>query len=326
MTGGDEPLTAEEAAQVLDALDEGDTGVLDDEGAQEGSDAPDAAADDAGSGGEDADAPHDGEEQSEPKADKEGATEGDGTDAVVLARDGKHTIPYEKLQEARQGWQQASAQVQALQQQLDALKAQQQGAPQGEPAAQDEEESDGDDDEIFGDFSEEALKAGIEKLVQQRVAAASAPYTAREQQSAQAAHEQAIYAKHPNADSIVQSKEFAAWVNAHPAPARAALWNTFDVKTGGSAAEVIEVLDAYAQSSGKQQSPTTTPSAARSAAKSAIARTQAEPPSSLSSIPGGRVDGRDLFARMDEMSGEELYAATENMTSEQMEQWLARAI
>ena len=324
MTGGDEPLTAEEAAQVLDALDEGDTGVLDD-GTQEGSEAPDAAADDAASGGEDAEAPADGKEQSAPEASKEGATEGDGTDAVVLARDGKHTIPYEKLQEARQGWQQASAQVQALQQQLDALKAQQQGAPQGEPAAQDEEEGAGDGDEIFGDFSEEALKAGIEKLVQQRVAAAIAPYAAREQQSAQAAHEQAIYAKHPNADSIVQSKEFAAWVNAHPAPARAALWNTFDVKTGGSAAEVIEELDAYAQSSGKQ-SPTPTPSAARNAAKSAIARTQAEPPSSLSSIPGGRVDGRDLFARMDEMSGEELYAATENMTSEQMEQWLARAI
>ena len=323
--GADAPLDAEEAMKVLNALDEGDTGVLDDGAQEDGSDAPDAAADEAQGEGENAEAPADGEEQSEPQADKEGATEGDGEEAVVLARDGKHTIPYEKLQEARQGWQQASAQVQALQQQLEALKAQQ-GEPQGEPAAQDKDEDAGDGDEIFGDFSEEALKAGIERLVQQRLAEALRPMMAREQQSAQAAHEQAIYAKHPNADSIMQSKEFADWVNSHPAPARAAIWGVFDLKTGGTTNEIIDVFDAYAKASGKQQSHTPSPSAAKAAATSAIARAQAAPPSSLSSIPGGRVDGRDLFARMDEMSGEELYAATENMTPEQMEAWLARAI
>ena len=185
--GGDAPLDADEALKVLAALeDEGDTGALDD-GAQEGSGAPDAAADDADSAGVDAEAQAEGEAEAEPDTGKEGAAEGDGEAAVVLARDGKHTIPYEKLQEARQGWQQASAQVQALQQQLAALKAAQQGTPQGEPAAQAAEDGAGDGG-IFGDFSEEALAKGIERLVAERVAQAVQPLAAREQDRAMEAH------------------------------------------------------------------------------------------------------------------------------------------
>ena len=73
-------------SQVLAALeDEGDTGE-EQSGQEDGGDAPDAAGDKAQS-------------------------ESEGENAVVLARDGRHTIPYEKLQEARQGWQQANAQV-----------------------------------------------------------------------------------------------------------------------------------------------------------------------------------------------------------------------
>lgn len=325
--GGDAPLDADEALKVLAALeDEGETGTP--EGEPEGSGAPDAAADEADSAGEDAEAQAEGEAEAEPDTGKEGAAEGDGSDAVVLARDGKHTIPYEKLQEARQGWQQASAQVQALQQQLEALKAAQQAQPQGAQAAQAAQaaEDGAGDGGIFGDFSEEALAKGIERLVAERVAQAVQPLAAREQDRAMEAHMAYIHERHPNINSILQSREFDAWVKTHPARVQEAIRGTFAEGTGGTAEEICEVLDAYVKDTGKQQSQTPDPSAAKAAAKSAIARTAAEPPSSLSSIPGGRVDGRDLFARMDEMSGEELYAATESMTPEQMEAWLARAI
>ena len=87
------------------------------------------------------------------------------------------------------------------------------------------------------------------------------------------------------------------------------------------------MLDAYTKdTSGAKPSPSPDLSAAKTAAKSAIAQAQAAPPSSLSSIPGGRVDGRDVLARLDEMSPAEQLVAFEDMTPEQVERALARAI
>ena len=337
MTGGDAPQTAEDAAQMLAALEEGETGALAD-GVQESSEAPDAAADDAGSGGEDAKAPAEGEAEGDTDAeqqgeDKGGATEGDGSDAVVLARDGRHTIPYAKLEEARQGAQQWRAQAEALQQQLSAaLKA---AGQQKEPERASEDEAASDEGDggagIFGDFSEEALAKGIEQLVerqvQERVAAALAPMAARERERAMEAHMAYIHERHPNIAEVIQSNEFDAWVKTHPPVVQRAIRGTFAEGTGGTAEEICEVLDAYTKATSGAK-PSTSPdlSAAKTAAKSAIAQAQAAPPSSLSSIPGGRVDGRDVLARLDEMSPAEQLVAFEDMTPEQVERALARAI
>ena len=154
---------------------------------------------------------------------------GDPANAVVMARDGKHTIPYETLVKHREGEQHWKAQAEAAQQQLAELQAQAQARADAGTAptttdnmlatAEAAIES-GADVGIFGDFSEEALAKGIATLVEQqvqaRVSAALEPLATKQAKDAAAAHYDAIYSKHPDADSIAQSTEFAAWVNAQP--------------------------------------------------------------------------------------------------------------
>ncbi|SEK07262.1 MULTISPECIES: hypothetical protein [unclassified Variovorax] len=136
---------------------------------------------------------------------------------MVLARDGKHTIPYDRLEKARQGEQHWKAQAEEVRRQLADLRAKADArAEAGQAptktdnmvAAAEAAIEKGVDASLFGDFSEEALAAGIAKLVQQRVEVrvgkAVAPLQAKQQQDAATAHYDAIYKAHPNADSIVE--------------------------------------------------------------------------------------------------------------------------
>ena len=182
----------------------------------------------------------------------------------------------------------------------------------------------GADAGLFGDFSEEALASGIAKLVTQQVAAqvnkAMEPLQAKQQQSEAQAHYDAIYKAHPNADSIVQSAEFKAWVDAQPSVVRNAYWQLFDPKEGGSAEQIVEVFDAFVKSTGKPAPTAEVPEKAKAEAAAASAR--AEPPVSLSGIPGGRADGLSPQERMASLGGQELYSAMENMSPAQIEAYL----
>lgn len=60
----------------------------------------------------------------EPQSTSTSTTTQDPANPVVLAKDGVHTIPYEKLVEARDGEKHWKAQAEAAQQQLAALQAQ----------------------------------------------------------------------------------------------------------------------------------------------------------------------------------------------------------
>ena len=232
-------LSHEQAAAAL-AAGEGDTSAELENGGP-----PDAATvtDEA--------AATDGDNKAQPDA-------GEHANAVVMARDGVHTIPYEKLEEARKGEQHWKAQAEAAQQQLVELQAQAQArADAGDAptktdsmvATAEAAIEAGADVGIFGDFSEEALAKGIATLVEQqvqaRVNAALEPLATKQAKDAAAAHYDAIYSKHPDADSIAQSTEFAAWVNAQPSAVRNAYWGLFDAKTGGTAEEIVEVFDAF---------------------------------------------------------------------------------
>lgn len=263
---------------------------------------------------------------------------GDPANAVVLARDGKHTIPYETLVKHREGEQHWKAQAEAAQQQLAELQAQAQARADAGTAptttdnmlatAEAAIES-GADVGIFGDFSEEALAKGIATLVEQqvqaRVSAALEPLATKQAKDAAAAHYDAIYSKHPDADSIAQSNEFAAWVNAQPSAVRNAYWGLFDPNTGGTAQEIVEVLDAF---KGMSTPNPNTPAAAntKAAASAAVAAARATPPASLSSIPGARVEGASELDRAADMSGPDMLEATKNMSPAQIEAWLDRQI
>ena len=263
---------------------------------------------------------------------------GDPANAVVLARDGKHTIPYETLVKHREGEQHWKAQAEAAQQQLAELQTQAQARADAGTAptktdnmvatAEAAIES-GADVGIFGDFSEEALAKGIATLVEQqvqaRVSAALEPLATKQAKDAAAAHYDAIYSKHPDADSIAQSTEFAAWVNAQPSAVRNAYWGLFDPHTGGTAQEIVEVFDAFKAVSTPNPN---TPAAAdpKAAASAAVAAARATPPASLSSIPGARVEGASELDRAADMSGPDMLEATKNMSPAQIEAWLDRQI
>ena len=263
---------------------------------------------------------------------------GDPANAVVMARDGKHTIPYETLVKHREGEQHWKALAEAAQQQLADLQAQAQARADAGTAptttdnmlatAEAAIES-GADVGIFGDFSEEALAKGIATLVAQqvqaRVNAALEPLATKQAKDAAAAHYDAIYSKHPDADSIAQSTEFAAWVNAQPSAVRNAYWGLFDAKTGGTAEEIVEVFDAFKAVSTPNPN---TPAAAdpKAAASAAVAAAKATPPASLSSIPGARVEGASELDRAADMSGPDMLEATKNMSPAQIEAWLDRQI
>ena len=262
----------------------------------------------------------------------------DPAQTVVMARDGKHTIPYETLVKHREGEQHWKALAEAAQQQLADLQAQAQARADAGTAptktdnmvatAEAAIES-GADVGIFGDFSEEALAKGIATLVEQqvqaRVNAALEPLATKQAKDAAAAHYDAIYSKHPDADSIAQSAEFAAWVNAQPSAVRNAYWGLFDPHTGGTAQEIVEVFDAF---KGTGTPNPNTPAAAdpKAAASAAVAAARATPPASLSSIPGARVEGASELDRAADMSGPDMLEATKNMSPAQIEAWLDRQI
>lgn len=321
--GGD--LTPAQAAQLLSLGIQGDTG---------------APSPDLSSGPAAAPAPTDASPQPADQPEPELTAD----NAVIMAKDGKHTISYDKLVQARETARAAqteaqtlATQLQAAQQQLADLQAQAQArADAGQaPTAADNQVAAaqaaidaGADPALFGDFSEEALAKGITKLVEQQVAARMAAIDAKlkpfEQQAATdatTAHFNAIYSAHPDADSLVESQEFAVWKGAQPALVRAALDQAL---TQGSSTDVIEVFSAF-KAATQQQSPPAAGKAQMSpaeAAKAAIAKAAMPVPASLSDIPGGRVAGTNVFEAMDTMNSHELLAAASNMTAEQIEAWL----
>lgn len=322
-------LTPQQAVQALALAEQGDTGAQpDNSGAPSTAPAP----------------------ASTSATDSQGAaqaTEAQLTadNAVILAKDGKHTIPFDQLDKARQQRDAHKAeadsyraQAEEAQRKLAELQAQAQSREENgqaptitdNMAAHAQAAIDaGADVSLFGDFSEESLAAGIQKLVAQQVATqvkaqmdkAVAPLQAKQQQDEATVHYNTIYGAHPNADSIAQSNEFKAWVDSHPSAVRNAYWQLFDPEKGGTATEIIEVFDAFKVGTG-QQSTTTPAMSPKAAAAAAVRGAQSAVPSSLSSIPGGRADGLSPEEGMAELSGPELYAALEGKTQAQIDAFL----
>lgn len=329
--GGD--LSPEQAAQLLQMGDTpGDTGAA----APEPSNVPDVAPAIEGH------AVPKGEKTATP--DESGLT---AENAVILAKDGKHTISYDKLVQAREAAQTAQAAQQAMAAQLDAanqklveLQAQAQArAKAGQAPTQADTNAAaaqaaidaGVDPALFGDFSPEAMAKGVAQLVQAqldaRMAAIDAKLQPIQQQTARGAaevHLSAIYGAHPDADSIVESQEFAAWKSTQPGVVRAALDAAL---TTGSTNDVIEVFSAFKAATGQAAVPTAATAKAgqispAQAAKAAIARAAAPMPASISDIPGGRAGPTNVLEAMENMNGPEMLSAMNAMTPEQIDAYL----
>jgi len=337
----DGDLTAQQAANLLELGLQGDTTVT---SVEEGG-LPAASASNADAGATAGDA--DENKTNVADAAKAGAvdagatSETDPANTVILAKDGKHTIGYEKLVEAREAAANAKTLLDAANQELATLRAEaQKRADSGEAAtkldnqvaAADAAIAAGVDASLFGDFSEEALAKGIQTLVNQRVEAALAPLNAKLEPiqakqvvDANTAHYNAIYSKHPDADSIAESKELADWIASQPSFARAGYQTAL---SKGSTAEVVELFDTFKAATGKTPvAAAANPADVKAAAKAVIASAKPSVPASLTDFPGGTAGPgtRDeALAGMD--SGTDLLSAMENMTPAQIESYLNRAL
>lgn len=247
---------------------------------------------------------------------------------VILARDGVHTIPFEKLQQARQGEQHYRELAEQMQTELQALKQAQQTQP---AAAQAADPATADTAELFGDFSEAGMKAGIEKLVAQKtalmqvqfdekLAAFSKPFVEQQAKTLADSHFSAIEKAHPDVDALVQSREMAAWIASKPAFLQGGYQSVID---GGTSAEVIELLDNY-KSETQPRTTASTSNAAQAAAQSAIAKAKFAPPTSLSEIPAGSAAHHDEAEAILGMSDSALMLKFESMTAAQRNTLLSR--
>ena len=244
---------------------------------------------------------------------------------VILAKDGVHTIEYEKLVEAREEakhWKQVALDAQAA-------KPEAQKAP--EPAAV--ETLGVDDEDLFGDFSEEGIKNGVKKLVaserdviRQEMRAELekelAPLKEQRAMTAAEAHFAAIEAVHPDVDSIAQSAEFKAWIDKQPSFVRDGYQA---VIAGGTADQVIEALNTYKQASGKLAAAPVKADVA-AAAQAAIAKAQSKPPMSLSEIPAGSMVASDEAEAALEKSSAGMMSMFEGKTPEQIANLMNRLL
>lgn len=303
---GDGPLTPEQAAALIGAMEQGDTNAqaLDDGGAPE----PTTA------------------QGNEPQE----------QEAAILARDGKHTIPYQKLADARNDAQIWKAQAEASQAELESLREQAQArADAGEAptktdnmvAAADAAIDAGADISLFGDFSEEAMADGILKMVRAEVATALKPMHQKQEQErateveqAIASHANAILAAHPDAASIYQSEEMERWITSRPFYAQGGIREAL---SEGTTDEVIAIFSDYKKDSGIAPSRGGNKAVATRAAAAAAAAYA--PPASLSEIPGGRAGAYSVADQLSGLSGAELVQAMDGLSDDAIEAFLNRA-
>jgi hypothetical protein len=267
---------------------------------------------------------------------------------VIQSKSGTYTIEYQVLLDERAEANRWRDEAKAKEARIAELEAKL-NAPvdaRAEPAKPDDAAkaaAASEDAHLFGDFSETAMDSGIRKLVDQTVASkveaaltqALEPVQAKlepiQKQQAELnaeKHLAAIYGKHPDADSIVESQEFAAWVKAQPAYARAACRFVLE---NGSAADVIEVFDQFkaAAASTAPASSLAPKDAASIAAKAKeiVGKVQDKPPvpTSLTEIQGGKPgSSATLEERMQDMSSVEMLEAMDAMPPDQIEQYLNR--
>lgn len=254
--------------------------------------------------------------------------------AVIMAKDGKHTIPFEKLQQAREAERLALEKVQLAEQQaqaaiaeLEKLRNQQSQSNTAAQQAKIDNQIDiaqqaidnGVDPSIFGDFDEEGLAGGIQTLVQQQVAQqvearlkqALEPITQKQQIDETQQHYAAILQAHPDIESVAESQEFASWRASQPSYAQQAING---VLSQGTTDQVIELFNQF---KGNAQTAAPTSADIKQAAKAKLDSAQSAIPASLSDIAGGQahtspdeqlanLDGVDMLAAMEKMSPEQI--------------------
>lgn len=274
------------------------------------------------------------EEAKEPEPEKDAEPE---AEPVIVAKDGKNTIPYSELTSAREEAKSERSQREALERELAALKA------RYEPG----EDADGGDTPDAGAENDAAAKLredwpevaeavdGIVDKQQERIKALEEQLArlqpATEQMAverATAAHYNAITQAHPDAEAVVNSKEFADWQAGQPGFMRQIFEHVINQ---GTTEQVIELLDGFKQANpnwGKDaaasdnaaKAPSKDPAEREAAVKAARekAAEKKSTPKSLSDIPGAEAAPTDNIEAIMQKAPEDRMRALMNMTPEQL--------
>lgn len=275
--------------------------------------------------------------------DEEGKTAGDKP--VIMAKDGVHTIEYEKLVEAREEAKVAKEQARTLQDQLAAIQAERDDlqAKMAEATKQDEEAGNtAATDELLASFKEDypefyavlqretnaasqALISRIEAL--EKMTGQIAPVIAKSQEDAVASHFDTIRNGVEGYDQIVaQSDKVHAWIDSQPDLLRNAY---AEIVANGSANDVIAVLNTFKQANGFKVTPSVGGGKAVDVEAAIAAATQGgkRTPSSLSSVPSGSAAHHDeTEAMLDESAVSLLTGRFANMTPDQINEAINRAL
>lgn len=245
---------------------------------------------------------------------------------VILAKDGVHTIPFAKLEEARHGeqhWKSIAAEQQRKIDELSQKPAVEVVADVDIHAKEKdyiEAMMEGDTDKALQIRLE--IKAEEKKQSDAKVNAVLEPIQQQREVSAIEAHTSAIQKAHPDYLSIYESGKLNEWINTQPSFARSGYEK---VITEGTTQEAIELFDAFKAATGKTTVVTGRPDAAE-LARAAVANAKSKPPTSLSEIPAGSGVQHDEAAAMLEMSGVGLMNKFEGKSPEQISALLSRII
>lgn len=229
---------------------------------------------------------------------------------VVLAKDGEHIIPFQKLEEARQQaqhWARVAAEKDAEIARLAAAAAQAPTTPDTEETTT----TPSVDEVTFGDYSDEDMKKGVlavaSAVVSKAVAdlntkleKAIAPIKEQEQASALEAHFKALTDANPDHNEIVTGQPLQDWIAKQPSFVRDHYKAVFE---RGTAPQVIELVSTFKSQSGiGQTNAAATAAAAAQKAKDAIANAKVARPTSLTDIPAGSTAHHDEVEAIREMT------------------------
>jgi hypothetical protein len=212
----------------------------------------------------------------------------------LLAKDGKHTIPYSELETARARAEQAEALAATQAELIESLKAAKVAdAGTGDTEAQ---------DDVLAEFKEQypelatMLAPALQKLIDNGVALktseiekkfseALAPIQKTAQDNSIDAHFSAITDKVPDFDKLVESGAVDKWIETLPSYARAGATR---VMNEGTAPEVIELFGQY-KATLAAPAPGKTDAEIKDAAAAAIAKAKGGRPTSLTDVPAAQV-------------------------------------
>ena len=232
---------------------------------------------------------------------------------VILAKDGVHTIEYEKLVEARNDAKAAKEEVESLRNTLaerEALLESLKAAKEQDAATGTTEATDSLRESVKEDFPEllelmehsnasvvKELRAEMAELKKQ-ISADLAPVMKTTNDTIAEKHFGTIRDAHKDFDDIMAAPEIMEWVDKHPGPIKAAYMNIIE---HGTAKDVIDMVTAF-----KDAHPApvgdTTDTVAMKAAEAEKKATGKSVPKSLSDIPAGTAAHHDEAGAMQNMT------------------------